>query len=146
MKTVVMNHKEIARKWYLVDAKNKVLGRLASDIAGKLIGKNRPAYSPNQDHGDHIIVINADKVAVTGRKAEIKNYFRHSQYPGGEKIRSYKKQMELDSTRIIIHAVKGMVPKNTRGRAILKKLHVYSGESHPHEAQKPEPLSLGKTI
>ncbi|MBD3345755.1 MAG: 50S ribosomal protein L13 [Chitinivibrionales bacterium] len=146
MKTTVMNHKEIARKWYLVDAENKILGRLASEIAKKLIGKNKPFYSPNQDHGDNVVVINSDKVALSGRKPETKSYFRHSQYPGGEKIRPYRKQMELDSTRVIVNAVKGMVPKNTLGRAIMKKLHVYAGSEHPHEAQKPEPLSIGKSV
>ncbi len=142
MKTIVVNTDTIARKWYVVDAATLSLGRLASKIAQLLIGKGKVAYSPNQDHGDNIIVVNSDKIVLTGKKPEIKFYFRHSQYPGGAKFRSYKEQMRIDSSQVIIHAVHGMVPKNARGRAIMKKLHVYAGESHPHAAQQPEPLSL----
>ncbi len=142
MKTVVVNTKSIERKWYVIDASNMVLGRLSSTIANLLIGKTKPAYSPNQDHGDHVIVINASKVILTGRKAETKSYFRHSGFPGGEKIRPFKKQMELDPTAVIKLAVKGMVPKTTLGRQILSKLHVYAGDNHPHAAQKPEPFAI----
>jgi len=137
MKTAVINTNDIERKWYIVDATDVPLGRLASNVANLLIGKHKPAYSPNQDHGDNVVVVNCEKVQLTGNKAETKEYFRHSQYAGGGKFRSFKEQMELDPTQIIIHAVKGMVPKTKLGRAINKKLHVYAGESHPHAAQKP---------
>jgi large subunit ribosomal protein L13 len=142
MKTVVANTSDIQRQWYVVDAAELPLGRLASEVAGLLIGKKKPAYSPNQDHGDNVIVLNADKVRLTGRKAETKAYFRHSQYPGGAKLRPYKEQMAADSTEVVRHAVRGMVPKTTLGRAIFKKLHVYSGPEHPHSAQRPQELSL----
>lgn len=142
MKTVVVNTESIERQWYIVDAASQTLGRLASRIAQLLIGKGKVAYSPNQDHGDNIIVINADKIALTGKKPETKFYFRHSQYPGGGKFRSYKEQMDLDPSQVIVHAVHGMVSKNPRGRAIMKKLHVYSGDQHPHAAQQPKLISL----
>jgi large subunit ribosomal protein L13 len=142
MKTVVVNNQSIERKWYVVDASTFSLGRLASKVAQLLIGKGKVAYSPNQDHGDNIIVINADKVTLTGKKADTKFYFRHSQYPGGAKFRSFKEQMQIDSSQVVIHAVHGMVPKNARGRAIMKKLHVYSGNQHPHTAQQPETVSI----
>ncbi|ERP30914.1 50S ribosomal protein L13 [Chitinivibrio alkaliphilus] len=142
MKTKVFNHKTIERKWYVVDATDMVLGRMASKVAQLLIGKSKPAYSPNQDHGDHVIVINADKITLTGRKADSKYYFRHSTYPGGEKIRTFREQMELDSTKVIRDAVHGMVPKTALGRSIEKKLHVYAGSEHNQAAQKPEPITL----
>jgi len=142
MKTVVANAKEIKRDWYIVDAADKIVGRLASTLAGVLIGKGKPAYSPNQDHGDYIIVINADKVKLSGKKAEQKTYFSHSMYPGGQKHRPFKEQMEKDSTKVIIHAVRGMVPKTILGRDIMRKLHVYSDANHPHVAQQPKNLSI----
>ncbi len=142
MKTIVVNTDEIAHDWYVVDAANKVVGRLASTLAQILIGKGKVAYSPNQDHGDHIIVINADKVKFTGRKPELKTYFRHSTYPGGKRQRPLKQQMAVDATQVIIHAVRGMVPKNKLGRSIMKKLHVYKTASHPHVSQKPKELSI----
>jgi len=142
MKTVVVNTDSIQRQWYVIDGGSLPLGRLASKVAQLLIGKGKVAYSPNQDHGDNIIVINSDKVKLTGKKPETKFYFRHSTYPGGAKFRSYKEQMALDSTQVIVHAVKGMVDKNARGRAILRKLHVYAGNTHPHSAQLPQPLSI----
>lgn len=142
MKTVVVNEDSIKREWLIVDAADQTLGRLASKIAQLLIGKGKTAYSPNQDHGDYIIVLNADKVKLTGTKAETKEYFRHSHYPGGDKYRSFKEQMALDSTRVIEHAVHGMVSKNARGRAIMRKLHVYSGATHPHTAQQPKAISI----
>jgi large subunit ribosomal protein L13 len=142
MKTVVVNTSTISREWFVVDATNKVVGRLASTIAHMLIGKNKVAFSPNQDHGDNIIVINADKAKMTGKKTELKTYFRHSMYPGGKRERPYKKQMQLDSTKVIIHAVHGMVPKTKLGRAIMKKLHVYKNATHPHAAQQPKELSI----
>lgn len=142
MNTVVVNKETIKREWLVVDAADQTLGRLASKIAQMLIGKGKTAYSPNQDHGDYIIVLNSDKVKLTGTKAETKEYFRHSHYAGGDKYRSFKEQMVLDSTRVIEHAVHGMVPKNARGRAIMRKLHVYSGATHPHTAQQPKSISI----
>jgi large subunit ribosomal protein L13 len=142
MKTVVVDTRKIERGWYVVDAAELTLGRLASKAAHVLIGKGKPAYSPNQDHGDYLVVINADKVRLTGIKPETKTYFRHSQYAGGDKHRSFDEQMKLDSTQVVIHAVKGMVAKNARGRAIMRKLHVYRGAEHPHAAQQPKPLKL----
>jgi large subunit ribosomal protein L13 len=142
MKTEVINTDDIARKWYVVDAKGMIVGRLASKLANMLSGKGKPAYSPNQDHGDNIIVINSNGVKLTGKKAETKTYFHHTGYAGGKKERPFKKQMELDSRQVIVHAVHGMIPKNTLGRAIMRKLHVYKNDIHPHVAQQPEPLSL----
>ena len=142
MKTAVVNEKSINRKWFVIDAGDMILGRLASKVAVILSGKRKPAYSPNQDHGDNVIIINSDTVRLSGNKADKKQYFRHSRYPGGGKFRSFKEQMALDSTKVIQDAVHGMLPKNTLGRKIISKLHVYKGDSHPHAAQKPEPLSL----
>lgn len=142
MKTVVVDSKSIERDWLVIDATNVALGRLASKAAQILIGKGKVAYSPNQDHGDFVIIINADKVLLTGKKPETKEYFRHSRYPGGGKFRSFKEQMALDSSRVLIDAIHGMVPKNARGRAIMSKLHVYSGADHPHAAQQPKLISL----
>ena len=142
MKTVVVPAQSIQRQWYIVDAASLTLGRLASKVAQLLIGKGKVAYSPNQDHGDNVIVINSDRVKLSGKKPETKFYFRHSEYPGGAKFRSFKEQMHLDSSRVVVHAVHGMVSKNPRGRAIMKKLHVYPGEVHPHAAQQPKPISI----
>ena len=142
MKTVVVPTSSIERQWYIVDAASHTLGRLASKVAQLLIGKGKVTYSPNQDHGDNVIVINSDKVRLTGKKPDTKFYFRHSRYPGGAKFKSYKEQMQVDSSKVVIHAVHGMVAKNARGRAILKKLYVYTGEKHPHAAQQPTPISI----
>jgi large subunit ribosomal protein L13 len=142
MKTVVVDSKSIKRGWVVVDADGQKVGRVASQVANILIGKRRVAYSPNQDHGDHVIVINAGKVRLSGKKPFTKRYFRHSQYPGGGKFRSFKEQMALDPTQVIRHAVHGMVSKNALGRSIMKKLHVYPDAKHPHAAQRPSPASL----
>jgi large subunit ribosomal protein L13 len=142
MKTVVVDTKSIERGWFVVDAAELTLGRLASKAAHVLIGKGKPAYSPNQDHGDYLIVVNADKVRLSGKKPDTKTYFRHSTYPGGDKTRTFEEQMTRDSTQVVIHAVKGMVSKNPRGRAIMRKLFVYSGSEHPHAAQQPKELKL----
>jgi large subunit ribosomal protein L13 len=142
MKTVVVNSESISRNWYIVDAAGQMLGRLASNVATLLIGKRKVAYSPNQDHGDFVIVINAEKVRLSGKKPKTKRYFRHSQYPGHGKFRSFKEQMALDPTQVIKHAVHGMISKNALGRSIIKKLHVYPNAEHPHAAQKPSPISL----
>jgi len=142
MKTVVVNPKNINRSWFIVDATDQILGRLASRVASILIGKNKPAYSPNQDHGDYVVVINAEKIRLTGKKPLTKEYFSHSRHPGHERYRPFGTQMRIDPTRVITHAVKGMVPKTTLGRHMLKKLHVYKGKEHPHGAQKPRELQF----
>jgi len=143
MRTESAKAEQIERKWYLVDAEGKVLGRLASRIAHILQGKHKPYYTPHLDTGDHVVVINADKVKVTGKKASQKVYYRHSGYPGGLKEIPYSKVLQEHPERILIHAVRGMLPKNKLGRKMLKKLRVYAGPDHPHQAQRPELLDLG---
>jgi large subunit ribosomal protein L13 len=142
MKTVVVDVKSISREWFVVDATDQMIGRLASKVANILIGKGKVAYSPNQDHGDYVVIINASKAKLSGKKPETKQYFRHSRYPGGGKFRSFKEQMAMDPRKVIEHAVHGMVPKNALGRSIMKKLHVYKDADHPHAAQKPVPITL----
>jgi large subunit ribosomal protein L13 len=142
LKTGVVNRKSINRKWYIIDANNKILGRLASRTANLLTGKGKTEYSPNQDHGDHIIVVNSDTVRLTGNKSEKKVFFRHSKYPSGSKFRSFKEQMALDSRKVVYNAIRGMLPKTVLGRKIFSKLHVYKGGTHPHEAQKPVTLDF----
>ena len=129
-------------RWCLVDAENAILGRLASTVAARLRGKHNPLFTPHVDTGDWIIVINADKVALTGRKWDQKNYYRHSGYIGGLKTITAKKLMEKRPEDLIRFAVKGMLPKNRLGRKLFKKLKVYSGNQHPHEAQQPEILEI----
>jgi len=129
-------------RWCLVDAENAILGRLASTVAARLRGKHNPLFTPHVDTGDWIIVINADKVALTGRKWDQKNYYRHSGYIGGLKTITAKKLMEKRPEDLIRFAVKGMLPKNRLGRKLFKKLKVYSGDQHPHEAQQPEILEV----
>jgi len=129
-------------RWCLVDAENAILGRLASTVAARLRGKHNPLFTPHVDTGDWIIVINADKVALTGRKWDQKNYYRHSGYIGGLKTITAKKLMEKRPEDLIRFAVKGMLPKNKLGRKLFKKLKVYSGDQHPHEAQQPEILEV----
>jgi len=130
------------RKWYLVDAKDQVLGRLASKVARVIRGKNKPIFTPNTDTGDFVVVINADKIKVTGKRETLKEYKHHSGYPGGQKITSFQEMMKKKPEFAVHNAVKGMLPKNRLGRKLIKKLKVYSGEDHPHQAQKPETLSL----
>ena len=142
MKTYYAKPGEVQREWLLVDATDLVLGRMATQIASILKGKNKPTYTPHVDTGDFVVVINAEKVRVTGNKADQKVYYRHSQYPGGLKETSYKKMMEKHPERIIEKAVKGMLPKNTLGRAMGMKLKVYAGPDHPHEAQNPRKIEL----
>ena len=142
MKTFYAKPAEVEREWLLVDATDLVLGRMATQIASILKGKNKPIYTPGVDTGDFVVVINAEKVRVTGNKADQKMYYRHSQYPGGLKETSYKRMMETHPTRIIEKAVKGMLPKNTLGRAMGMKLKVYAGPDHPHEAQNPRKIEL----
>jgi large subunit ribosomal protein L13 len=129
-------------KWYVVDAKDVVLGRLASVVAARLRGKHNPAYTPHVDSGDWIVVINAEKIALTGRKWDKKMYYRHSGYIGGLKQITAKKLREKNPENLVRFAVKGMLPKNRLGRKLFKKLKVYAGDAHPHAAQQPESLSL----
>ena len=142
MKTESIKKKDICRDWYLVDAKDKTLGRLASVIAQILRGKNKVNFTPHMDMSDFIVVINAEKIVLTGNKENSKEYWRHTGYPGGQKVVSYKKMLEENPDRVIINAVKGMLPHNKLGRKLLKHLKVYSGSIHPHEAQKPEKLEI----
>lgn len=142
MKTYAVKASEIERKWFVVDAAGENLGRLATRIATILRGKHKPTYTPSMDVGDFVIVINAEKVAVTGRKLQQKMYYRHSLYPGGLKEISLERMLARHPRRVIQRAVKGMLPKNRLGKAMIKKLKVYAGDSHPHTAQKPEPLPL----
>lgn len=140
--TKFIKSEDVPKKWYLVDAKDQVLGRLASKIARIIRGKHKPVFTPNMDNGDFVIVINADKVKVTGKREELKTYFKHSMYPGGVKIKSFKELLATKPEFVVEHAVKGMLPKNRLGRKLIRKLKVYAGENHPHAAQKPELLSL----
>jgi len=130
------------RKWYVIDAKDQVLGRLATRIASVIRGKHKAIFTPNMDTGDFVVVINADKVVMTGKREKQKEYFSHSGYPGGVKIRTFAELKEKQPEVIIEKAVKGMLPKNRLGRKLVKKLKVYAGENHPHAAQQPEVLSL----
>lgn len=142
MKTYVTKPAEVERAWYVVDAEGQTLGRLASSVATILRGKHKPIYSPAMDAGDYVIVINADKVAVTGRRLEQKRYYRHSLYMGGLREITLRDQLDQHPTRVIESAVWGMLPKNALGRKMYKKLKVYAGPEHPHEAQQPQPLEL----
>lgn len=142
VKTYVTKPEEVQREWYVVDATGKTLGRLATGIARILRGKHKPNYSPMIDVGDYVIVINAEKVRVTGRKLTEKFYYRHSGYPGGFKQFSLRDMLARHPTRVIEYAVRGMLPKNALGRRMFKKLKVYAGPDHPHQAQNPKPLEL----
>src|SRR5437867_13438213 len=133
---------EVTRRWYVVDAEGQTLGRLATQIADTLRGKNKPQYTPHVDTGDFVIVFNAEKIAVTGKKLDEKLYHRHSCYPGGLRTRTLRTQLERRSTEVIRKAVMGMLPRNRLSRAQLTKLKVYAGPEHPHEAQAPKPLPL----
>ena len=140
--TYIAKIADVERKWYVVDATDKTLGRLASEIATILRGKNKPMYAPNIDAGDYVIVNNAEKITVTGKKLDKKIYAHHSGYVGGLKTITLKKQLEKKPEEVIKHAVKGMLPKNALGRKMFSKLHVYAGPEHAHAAQKPEVLEL----
>ena len=144
MKTYMAKAETVQRKWYVVDAGGMVLGRLASQVAAILRGKNKPTFTPHVDTGDHVIVLNADKVVLTGDKPNQKFYRRHSGYPGGLKETSYKDLMAKKADLAVIEAVRGMLPKNALGRQMIKKLRVYKGAEHDHAAQKPEVLELTK--
>ena len=142
MSTHVTKLSEIERRHYVVDAEGQVLGRLATRVASLLRGKGKVNYSPHLDVGDFVSIVNASKIVLTGNKLEDKSYFRHSQYPGGEKHIPVKRLLETRPELVIRHAVRGMLPKTKLGRKMLKKLRVYGGPDHPHEAQNPEPLTF----
>ena len=142
MKSYMASPATIERKWYVVDAADQTLGRLASQVASVLRGKNKPTYTPSMDTGDYVIVINADKVKVTGKKLDQKVYYRHSDYVGGMKETTLREMMNKKPEKVIELAVKGMLPKGPLGRQMIKKLHVYAGAEHGHEAQKPEVLTF----
>ena len=142
MKTVSTRPQDVSHAWYVVDAENKTLGRLATEIAHRLRGKHKPEYTPHVDTGDYIVVVNAEKVRVTGNKFSDKKYYSHSGFPGGIKEISFKDLQQRYPERIIEKAVKGMLPRNPLGRAMFKKLKVYSGAEHPHSAQQPQTLEL----
>lgn len=142
MRTFTGKTAEIKHDWYVVDAEGQTLGRLAARIAPILKGKHKPIYTPHLDCGDFVIVVNADKVRVTGRKLDQKNYYRHSEYPGGISSVTLRDQLAQHPERVLQAAVRGMLPKNRLGRRLVKKLKVYAGASHPHQAQKPKPLEL----
>jgi large subunit ribosomal protein L13 len=135
MKTYSTKARDIERKWHVIDASGKVLGRVATEIAQLLKGKHKPIYAPHMDTGDFVVVINASKVRVTGKKEEQKLYYHHSGYPGGLKTASFAQMMETNPTKVIQHAVKGMLPHNRQGRAMARRLKVYAGSTHPHQAQ-----------
>ena len=142
MKTFMASPATIERKWYVVDATDMTLGRMASEVAKVLRGKNKPTFTPFIDTGDYVIVVNAEKISVTGKKLDQKTYFRHSDYVGGVREVSLREKLATKPEEVIEHAVKGMLPKGPLGRRMYKKLFVYAGPEHPHAAQKPEELKL----
>lgn len=142
MRTLFAKKNDIERKWYLIDAKNAIVGRLAVKIADCLHGKRKPIYTPNIDTGDFVIVINADKIKLTGKKLDDKVYYSHSNYPGGIKAETARERLARCPEKILTDAVWGMLPKGRLGRSIIKKLKVYKGTEHPHEAQKPERMAV----
>jgi large subunit ribosomal protein L13 len=139
-KTYVTKREDVEREWYVVDASGQTLGRLATRVARILRGKHKPIYSPSVDTGDYVIVVNAERIHVTGRKLDQKIYYRHTGYPGGLKEITLRNLLQKHPTRVIEHAVRGMLPKNRLGRRMFKKLKVYAGPDHPHVAQQPKPL------
>jgi len=142
VKTFSARAQDIERKWFVVDAQGQTLGRLATRIATVLRGKHKPVYTPHMDCGDYVIVVNADKIHVTGQKLEQKTYYRHSGYPGGLRQVSLRRQLQVHPDRVIEAAVRGMLPHNRLGRKMFKKLKIYAGPTHPHEAQQPTALEL----
>ena len=142
MKTYSAKPTDIKRKWYIVDANDQVLGRLATRVADVLRGKHKPIYTPSMDTGDYVIIINADKIKLTGKKADQMSYQRYSGYPDGLKIESYKEMKEKKPEYILEHAIRGMIPHTRLGNALYKKLKVFTGTEHPHTAQNPEPLTI----
>ena len=142
MKSFMASPATIERKWYVIDAQGQTLGRLSSEIAKILRGKNKPTFTPFIDTGDNVIVVNAEKIKVTGKKMDQKIYYKHSDYPGGMRETTLKEMLDKKPTDVIALAVKGMLPKGPLGRSMIEKLHVYAGAEHPHAAQKPEALEL----
>lgn len=142
MRTYTPKADEIHHAWWVVDATDKPLGRLASEVARVIRGKHKPSYTPHLDTGDNVVIINAEKVRLTGTKADQKTYFRHSGYMGGERHIPYRRMLETHPERVIELAVKGMLPKNALGRVLRKKLKVYAGTDHPHQGQQPQPLDI----
>ncbi|MDE0897897.1 MAG: 50S ribosomal protein L13 [Longimicrobiales bacterium] len=142
MKTYTPKAADIEHHWWLVDATDKPLGRLATEVASIIRGKRKAMYTPHLDTGDNVVVVNAEKIRLTGKKADQKTYFRHSGYMGHEKHIPFRRMIETHPERVIELAVKGMLPKNTLGRALQKKLKVYAGTDHPHQGQRPEPLDI----
>ena len=142
MGTFTAKPETVVQDWYLVDATDKVLGRLATEIATRLRGKHKPEYTPHVDTGDHIVIVNAAKIRVTGDKINQKKYYRHSGYPGGIKETALSDELENNPERVIERAVKGMLPKNSLGRAMFRKLRVYAGPDHVHQAQQPKALEI----
>ncbi|MGI6036790.1 MAG: 50S ribosomal protein L13 [Limnochordia bacterium] len=140
--TYMAKPQTVARRWYVVDADGKTLGRLASQIATILRGKHKPTYTPHVDTGDFVIVVNAEKIRLTGRKLEDKKYYYHTQYPGGLRVRTAAQLLDRKPTKVLELAVKGMLPRNRLGRQMIKKLKIYAGPEHPHGAQQPEVLEL----
>jgi large subunit ribosomal protein L13 len=142
MKTYHAKHEDMVKDWYLIDAEGQVLGRLASEIARRLRGKHKPIYTPYVDTGDFVIVVNAGKVSLTGKKMSDKVYYHHSGYPGGLKETSVGKMLQDNPEKVLLFAVRGMLPKNSLGRKMLKKLKIYTGNDHPHEAQCPQVIKV----
>jgi len=140
--TYMAKASEVERKWLVIDAEGQTLGRLASEVASILRGKHKPTFTPHVDTGDHVIIINAEKIQLTGKKLTDKVYYRHSLHPGGLKARTAKEMIETRPEQMIEGAIKGMLPKNSLGRQMFKKLNVYKGSEHPHQAQKPEVYTL----
>lgn len=140
--TFMANPQNVERKWYVVDAEGKTLGRLASQVAAILRGKHKPTFTPHVDCGDYVIIVNAEKIKVTGKKYTDKIYYRHSGYPGGQKAISFEQMIAKRPVRVLELAIKGMLPHNRLGRQMYRKLKVYEGPEHPHAAQKPEPLEI----
>jgi large subunit ribosomal protein L13 len=140
-KTYVVKANDISQDWYVVDANDQTLGRLATRIASLILGKHKPSFTPGVDTGDYVVVVNAERIRVTGNKLEDKMYYRHSQYPGGLKTISLRDQLAKHPDRVIRRAVWGMLPHNKRGRQLIKKLKIYAGPEHPHQAQNPKPLA-----
>jgi large subunit ribosomal protein L13 len=146
VKTYMPKASEVKRAWYVVDAAGQTLGRLASRVARVLMGKHKPTYTPHMDMGDHVIIINAAKVKVTGKKLRDKLYIWHTGYPGGLRQRSLEQMMQRNPAEVIAMAVEGMLPKTRLGRAMARKLKVYPGPDHPHQAQKPQPIDLSDRV
>jgi len=142
MNTFMANPDQIDRKWYVVDAAGQTLGRVAAEVAKVLRGKNKPVFTPHVDTGDYVIIVNAEKIVVTGKKLDQKTYFSHSEYTGGTRFTTLREMLEKKPDQVLVHAIKGMLPKGPLGAHMLDKLHVYAGPEHPHAAQKPETLTF----